>query len=203
MPKVSCIGGISIYMYYLSHDQRLVVPHFHVIFNRYDVVVAIGPPPRVLIGNLSTEIRDIIFEFARVHERELKQNWQNILEEKRILEISPRSNRKHAEKNVIVDCLPKNDYSIWIKFADGVSGEVPLCYLANRGIFQEAWATQFAFDQVKINPETGALTWRWGQYEVDLDPQALRELLLSFGPKDEYDFLGIGRTERLISTRKS
>ncbi|MGE3715878.1 MAG: DUF2442 domain-containing protein [Simkaniaceae bacterium] len=77
----------------------------------------------------------------------------------------------------IILCKPKPNFRIWVKFEDGICGEVDLNYLVNQGVFKDAWLTQEIFNQVRIHPVTHTLTWGEGDSEVDLDPYVLREKL--------------------------
>jgi hypothetical protein len=71
----------------------------------------------------------------------------------------------------IVACKPKPNYRIWIRFDDGLEGEVDLSALVGKGIF-EAWESIDFFNQVRVDPKTDTVTW--GE-EIDLDPYVLRE----------------------------
>lgn len=63
---------------------------------------------------------------------------------------------------------PLDGYRLWLKYADGVEGEVDLSDLAGRGVFQ-AWSNREVFQAVQVD-ESGALTWPG---EIDLCPDAL------------------------------
>lgn len=71
----------------------------------------------------------------------------------------------------IIACKPKPNYRIWIRFDDGLEGEVDLNYLVGKGVF-EAWESIDFFNQVQINPKTDTVCW---SDEIDLDPYVLRE----------------------------
>ena len=75
------------------------------------------------------------------------------------------------KRTKIVACKPKPNYHVWIRFDDGLEGEVDLHELVGQGIFA-AWESIEFFNQVKIDPKTDTLSW--GQ-EIDLDPYVLRE----------------------------
>jgi hypothetical protein len=36
----------------------------------------------------------------------------------------------------IVACAPKPNYRVWIRFDDGIEGEVDLSYLVGQGVFE-------------------------------------------------------------------
>jgi hypothetical protein len=56
---------------------------------------------------------------------------------------------------VEVKVLP--GYRLWLRYADGVEGEVDMSDLAGRGVF-EAWNDRLFFENVRIG-ETGAPVW--------------------------------------------
>lgn len=60
-------------------------------------------------------------------------------------------------------------YRLWIRFADGVEGEVDLSHLPGKGVFA-AWEDPEEFDKVFVDPETATAAWPGG---VDLAPDAL------------------------------
>ncbi len=68
---------------------------------------------------------------------------------------------------VAVKVLPA--YKVWMRFADGVEGEVDLSDLVGKGVFA-AWNDPDAFALVAIDPRSHTLTWADG---IDLAPDAL------------------------------
>jgi hypothetical protein len=74
----------------------------------------------------------------------------------------------------IIACKPKPNYRVWIRFDDGLEGEVDLSDLVGKGVF-EAWKSVDFFNQVKVDPKTDTLAW--GD-DIDLDPYVLREKIL-------------------------
>lgn len=75
-----------------------------------------------------------------------------------------------TEKKMIrpTDVEPRDGYRIWLRYSDGVSGEVDLCDLAGRGVFA-AWKDRSFFETVHLS-EAGAIAW--GE-DIDLCPDAL------------------------------
>ena len=65
-----------------------------------------------------------------------------------------------------VKILP--NYKIWLRFADGKSGEADLSHLAGKGVFSD-WKDYGAFEKVHIG-ERGELVWK---NNVDLCPDSL------------------------------
>ena len=67
-----------------------------------------------------------------------------------------------------VEVEARNKLRIWIRFDDGVSGEVDLSHLAGMGVFK-AWDDRGFFEQVFIG-EGGEVSW---PNEIDIDPHKL------------------------------
>lgn len=63
---------------------------------------------------------------------------------------------------------PLEGYSIWIRYSDGVAGEIDLSHLAGRGVFEE-WLSRFFFQTVRVTPDGGVA---WGE-DIELCPDAL------------------------------
>ena len=59
-------------------------------------------------------------------------------------------------------------YRLWLRYSDGVSGEVDLSDMAGRGVF-EAWTAPGCFEQVHIAPHR-AIAWN---DDLELCPDAL------------------------------
>ena len=83
-----------------------------------------------------------------------------------------------------VQARPLDGYRIWLKYADGVEGEVDLSDLAGRGVFQ-AWSNREVFQAVQVD-ESGALTW---PCEIDLCPDALYLRLTGYAAEDIFPAL--------------
>ena len=71
----------------------------------------------------------------------------------------------------IIACKPKPNYCVWLRFDDGLEGEVDLSDLVGQGVF-EAWKSIDFFNQVRVDPKTDTICW--GD-DIDLDPYVLRE----------------------------
>jgi hypothetical protein len=74
----------------------------------------------------------------------------------------------------IVACEARPNYILWIRFDDGVEGEVDLSDLVGRGVFK-AWENPEFWKSVKVDPESETVCW--GE-EIDLDPYVLKEDVL-------------------------
>ena len=80
-------------------------------------------------------------------------------------------------KPIKVKALP--DYKIWIKYSDGVAGEVDLSYLVGRGVFK-LWDNYQNFQSVHI-ADDGAITWN---DQVDLCPDSIYLKLTGKSPEE-------------------
>jgi len=76
---------------------------------------------------------------------------------------------------------PLPEYRLWLRYDDGVEGEVDLSDLAGRGVF-EAWSRPGFFETVSIG-DHGAIAW--GQ-DLDLCPDALYVQLTGKSPAEVY-----------------
>ncbi len=75
------------------------------------------------------------------------------------------------QRSVIVSCKALPKYRVWIRFDDGLEGEVDLSNLVGKGVFKD-WESVNFFNQVRIDPKTDTLTWG---NDIDLDPYVLRD----------------------------
>jgi hypothetical protein len=74
----------------------------------------------------------------------------------------------------IVACEARPNYVLWVRFDDGIEGEVNLSDLVGQGVFQ-AWESEEFWKSVKVDPESDTVCW--GE-EIDLDPYALKQDVL-------------------------
>lgn len=77
----------------------------------------------------------------------------------------------------VVECRPRSNYRLWLRFEDGLSGEVDLSYLVGQGVFA-VWTSVEFFDSVRVVDGTVI----WGD-ELDLDPYVLRERVVASNAK--------------------
>lgn len=66
------------------------------------------------------------------------------------------------------ELAPRDGYRVWLRYSDGVAGEVDLSYLAGLGVFM-AWDDRDCVEAVRIAPDGGIA---WGE-EIELCPDAL------------------------------
>lgn len=71
----------------------------------------------------------------------------------------------------IVEVEARRGYRVWVRFEDGVEGEVDLSDLAGRGVFRQ-WEEEGEFEKVYVDSETWTIAWPGG---IDLAPDALYE----------------------------
>ena len=67
-----------------------------------------------------------------------------------------------------IEVKPLSGYRIWLRYTDGVTGEVDLSHLAGRGVFK-VWADRRVFEAVYVD-QSGAIAW---SEAIDLCPDAL------------------------------
>jgi hypothetical protein len=87
-----------------------------------------------------------------------------------------------------VEVKALSDYRIWIRFADGVEGEVDLSHLADRGVFS-LWQDSKALQGVHLGP-SGEIAWN---EEVEICPDSM--YLKLTGKTPEEVFPNLARTE--------
>jgi uncharacterized protein DUF2442 len=80
-----------------------------------------------------------------------------------------------------VDIKALADYKIWVRFADGIEGEVDLSHLAGRGVFS-LWRDYAEFQKVHIGPG-GAIAWN---AEVELCPDSIYLELTGKTPEEVF-----------------
>jgi hypothetical protein len=71
----------------------------------------------------------------------------------------------------IVAAEARPDYHIWVRFEDGLEGEVSVKHLVGRGVFA-SWADEAEFRKVFVDPDSGTVAWPG---DIDLAPDALHE----------------------------
>ena len=66
-----------------------------------------------------------------------------------------------------VEVEARNGLRIWVRFDDGVSGEIDLSHLAGEGVFK-AWDDRAFFESVYLS-EHGVPAWEEGDGTIDID----------------------------------
>lgn len=106
----------------------------------------------------------------KIVENACKEAFENAKQNKRKTVLY----RDFLRVNKIVDCKPLDDYKIWIRFVDGLEGEIDLKHLVGIGIYAK-WNDKDFFQSVYIDPISHTLTW---DEDLDLCPDQLRKKLL-------------------------
>ena len=57
----------------------------------------------------------------------------------------------------VTSVRPLDGYKVWLRFDDGVEGELDLGDLAGKGVFA-AWSDRSCFESVSVGPDRG-ITW--------------------------------------------
>jgi len=84
MPTISKFDGIKIMMFYREHAP----PHFHAEYA--EEAAEIGIDPIIIFeGQLSRRIRARVFEWAAIHQAELRANWELARARRPLLDIAP------------------------------------------------------------------------------------------------------------------
>lgn len=78
---------------------------------------------------------------------------------------------------------PRDDYRIWVRYADGVEGEIDLSYLADKQVFK-SWDVREFFETVFINEEGGCVCWGVPGGDMELDPETGYATLLGVSRKE-------------------
>jgi hypothetical protein len=123
--------------------------------------VLFGPEGSYLLGESALEIFNL--EEDRDSQRMLPTKWPS-------LGCAGRDARTMDETAAIrpTAVAPLEGYRIWLRYSNGVAGELDLSDLAGRGVFS-AWSDREFFEGVRLD-SYGAITWG---ADVDLCPDAL------------------------------
>ena len=88
-----------------------------------------------------------------------------------------------------MEVVPRNGYRIWLRYSDGVCGEVDLSDFAGRGIFA-AWSDREFFEKVHVS-RYGSIAW---SDEVELCEDALYLRLAGKSVEEVMPVVGLLRT---------
>ncbi len=89
-----------------------------------------------------------------------------------------------------VEVVARARYRVFVRFDDGVAGEVDLGDLAGRGVFA-AWQPSGAFERVRI-AASGAIEW---DGDLDLCPDAIYLRLTGQTPEQLFPALRAARVD--------
>ena len=102
---------------------------------------------------------------------------------------------------------PRDGYRIWVRYEDGVEGELDLSHLAGKGVFK-AWDDRTYFEGVYINEEGGCVCWGappGSDMDIDIAPEAgyarllgiTREQIAAMSDEDEF-YAAVGPARRKV-----
>ncbi len=80
---------------------------------------------------------------------------------------------------------PRDGFRIWVRYEDGIEGELDMSHLADKPIF-EVWKDRKFFEGVHIN-EFGAVSWGFPEgddMELDIAPETGYARLLGITQED-------------------
>ncbi|MEP7170981.1 MAG: DUF4160 domain-containing protein [Bacteroidota bacterium] len=84
MPKISFFYGIIIKKYFDDHNP----PHFHAEYAEFNAKIGIKDFA-LQEGNLPSKAMALVVEGAIIHQKELLENWNLMLERKSLNSIEP------------------------------------------------------------------------------------------------------------------
>jgi hypothetical protein len=84
MPELSRFLGMVISIYFDDHNP----PHFHVLYNEYEALIAINDLT-VLKGSLPSRVLGLAMEWANLHKAELLENWNMVQKDGKFFKIEP------------------------------------------------------------------------------------------------------------------
>jgi hypothetical protein len=175
MPKIAEFFGIAIYLYYDDHPP----PHFHARYGGQWATIAISGPG-VVASDLPPRALGLVLEWAELHAAELMANWQRAANRAPVASIEPL--RQPATlmtmQPIVVEARPLPGYRLWVRFADGTTGEDDLSHLVGHGVFQR-WEQPGEFERVRVDPDAGTVVWPG---DLDIAPDALYERIASRAP---------------------
>jgi len=87
MPALSTFYGIIIYMYFMDNKQHNL-PHIHVKYQGYEVIVSI-PEGDVLQGNIPSRKMKLLQAWIEIHKEELVADWELAVSGEQPYKIEP------------------------------------------------------------------------------------------------------------------
>jgi len=84
MPEVTRFFGIVIRMYFMDHSP----PHFHAVYDEHEALIAIETLA-VLRGELPRRALALVLEWAALHRKELRADWEQARRGAAIATIAP------------------------------------------------------------------------------------------------------------------
>jgi Domain of unknown function (DUF4160) len=87
MPAISMFYGIIVYMYFMDNKQHHI-PHIHVRYQEYEVIVAI-PDGEVIEGFIPKPKMKLLEALIELHKDELLADWQLAVSGQQPYKIEP------------------------------------------------------------------------------------------------------------------
>jgi hypothetical protein len=84
MPEICRFYGIVIYVFYNEHFP----PHFHAVYGEHEALVSIDSLT-IFTGRLPPKAIGLVFEWASIHQKELKKAWQQAINHEKLEKIEP------------------------------------------------------------------------------------------------------------------
>jgi hypothetical protein len=87
VPRISAFYGIVIWIYYdeIRHRSR---PHFHATYSGDEASIDIETL-QVIAGGLPPRARQLVSDWAQMHQRELRENWERAQRHEPLQPIEP------------------------------------------------------------------------------------------------------------------
>ena len=89
MPRVSAFYGIVITMYF-NESQHLGRPHFHATYADVEASFDIESL-ELIVGRLPNRANKLVLRWAKLHQDELRRNWELLRSTGRVIPIAPLS----------------------------------------------------------------------------------------------------------------
>ncbi|MEK7876196.1 MAG: DUF2442 domain-containing protein [Pseudomonadota bacterium] len=89
--------------------------------------------------------------------------------------VAKRYPRNRRRTHTITECRAEDNYTLWLKFADGLEGHVYLGDLVHTAYFRMLCDID-TFNRVEVDPVENTVTWEGG---IKLDPEVLYRDLAS------------------------
>ncbi|MFH0797566.1 MAG: DUF4160 domain-containing protein [Candidatus Omnitrophota bacterium] len=84
MPTIAEFYGIIIRMYYDEEPP----PHFHAVYGDFEMRISLDNL-NVIDGHLPVRQERLVLEWAKIHQKELKEEWQRIEKRQPLFKIEP------------------------------------------------------------------------------------------------------------------
>jgi len=84
MPTISTFFGIVIRLYFEDHPP----PHFHAIYGEHEAQFEIESL-EVRAGSLPKRAKQLVREWAELHQSELRENWRKAVDHRQLDPIEP------------------------------------------------------------------------------------------------------------------